>query len=205
MTGCKPDQPAGQDEPMIALGRRYCDLLLQRARFEPRSEARPWQVQAVVHIQKTIGPAAPVSPQTPPDPMPVVFETTSSRPAANRIAPPPSIGPNRRGPIPKNPAQWVTGKDYPPDAKRAGLEGTVGFALDVGADGIPSRCTVTRSSNAPVLDAATCQLLMARARFTGAVNQAGALAASTYSATIRWALPMDYLPEEMQEAKPNGS
>jgi TonB family protein len=93
-------------------------------------------------------------------------------------------------PTPANgPSGWIFASDYPPEAQRQGLEGSVGFTLAVDAAGAVSGCTVTASSGAPQLDSLTCALLSARARFTPARDAAGSAVAGTYSSRIRWTLP----------------
>ena len=80
---------------------------------------------------------------------------------------------------------WVRNSDYPRKALRQQLEGTVEFTLDVNAHGCPTRCVVTRSSNVPILDEATCRLLMRRARF-GPAEKDGKRVPATYSNHFTW-------------------
>jgi protein TonB len=50
-------------------------------------------------------------------------------------------------------------------------------------------CTVTSSSGSATLDAATCNILRRRARFTPATDSSGNPTTDTASTRIRWVLP----------------
>lgn len=92
-------------------------------------------------------------------------------------------------PVPSsNPGRWVTLADYPPEALAARAQGSVIFTLNVGNDGMPKGCSIVESSGSASLDNATCQLLMVRARFQP-VGADGYSAKSTYTNSVRWALP----------------
>jgi TonB family protein len=100
-------------------------------------------------------------------------------------------------PTPKtNPGTWVPQDAYPSDALRDGIEGAVGFTLNVGVDGRPTQCHVTSSSGNDALDWAACENLMRRARFNPAKDKKGEPMASTYSNRVRWAIPHDSAPYE---------
>ncbi len=88
-----------------------------------------------------------------------------------------------------NPGDWVNSADYPASALREEAEGVVGFTLDVDAQGVPTNCSVTRSSGNPSLDSATCTLISTRARFTPATDKKGAPVAGTWSSSVRWQIP----------------
>jgi len=64
-----------------------------------------------------------------------------------------------------NPGSWLSDADYPSRAQREERAGTVGYALDVAADGRVTGCQITKSSGHADLDEATCRLLPRRARF----------------------------------------
>ena len=49
--------------------------------------------------------------------------------------------------------------DYPPELRRAGEHGHVGYRFDVTKHGRITHCAVTASSGFPRLDAATCALV----------------------------------------------
>ncbi len=80
-------------------------------------------------------------------------------------------------------------QDYPAAALAAREQGDVGFALDVGANGRVSGCTVTQSSGSSALDSATCSLVSSRARFTPATDAGGATVADKVRGKISWVLP----------------
>lgn len=84
---------------------------------------------------------------------------------------------------------WVTDDDYPPAALRSGAAGTVGYRLDIGADGRVTNCTVTASSGNSLLDDATCSLIKRRARFEPARDDAGNVVAATFSDRFTWRIP----------------
>jgi TonB family protein len=88
-----------------------------------------------------------------------------------------------------NPASWVTNQDYPVAAMRDEREGVSGFRLTIGPDGLPQRCEIIGSSGHPDLDAATCRLVMERARFKPGRNARGEAVGGTYSNRIRWQIP----------------
>ena len=87
---------------------------------------------------------------------------------------------------PKGP--WVTAKDYPREARDAGMEGTVEFTLDVSAAGCPTICTVTKSSGHLVLDRRACWLVLMRAEFKPARDEAGNPVGAKFSSEVKWDL-----------------
>jgi TonB family protein len=91
-------------------------------------------------------------------------------------------------PSPNGPGPWVSVRDYPPQARRKGLQGNVGFTLDVSASGCPTKCVVTASSGHKVLDDETCRLMLERARFEPKLDENGAPVAATWSHVMRWRL-----------------
>lgn len=80
-------------------------------------------------------------------------------------------------------------QDYPAAALAAREQGPVGFALDVGANGRVTHCTVTQSSGSASLDDTTCVLLRSRARFTPATDAGGAPVPDRMAGRIDWKLP----------------
>jgi protein TonB len=56
----------------------------------------------------------------------------------------------------------ITSRDYPRDLRDAGVGGRVKFTFTVEPNGRVGRCTVTRSSGVPELDALTCRLVQQR-------------------------------------------
>jgi protein TonB len=80
--------------------------------------------------------------------------------ASPPAAPPPSA----------RPRTIFSRDDYPLEAVRHGWEGDVIADLTVSPTGQVSSCKIIESSGHPVLDDATCQLLIKRARFTPATD-----------------------------------
>jgi len=112
-------------------------------------------------------------------------------------APPPVVAPPPPRFTPKlaqpkgRPGDWVTTNDYPSRALREEREGTTGFRLSVGPDGRVTNCEITSSSGSPDLDAATCDNLRRRARFTPATDGEGQPTSGSYSSRTRWVIPKD--------------
>lgn len=131
-------------------------------------------------------------------PPPVTVVTTPPPPAPPPpivLAPPAAPPPPRFTPkaaAPKgNPANWATTNDYPARALREEREGTTGFRVTVGTDGRVVDCQITSSSGHADLDAATCDNVRRRARFTPATDGEGNPTTGTYSNRIRWVIPKD--------------
>jgi protein TonB len=70
-----------------------------------------------------------------------------------------------------------------------GKRGRVGFDLKVDAIGRVAGCTITRSGGDPMLDGATCRILVRRARFRPAKDLEGNPAEGTVSGEIEWKMP----------------
>lgn len=119
------------------------------------------------------GPAATGTPG------PVILPKPSPKPVYTPTAPVPS----------SPPASWFNTADYPSISARRGDEGTVGYRLEIGANGRIENCTVIRSSGHSALDRATCRLLPRRGAFSPARDDSGAKVKGTYSAEIVWQLP----------------
>ena len=80
----------------------------------------------------------------------------------------------RRGaPAPISTSLFLDGRLSADGRGRAGAQGTAGFRLVIGADGAVTGCTITRSSGDAALDAATCAILLGRARYEPARDAAG--------------------------------
>lgn len=81
--------------------------------------------------------------------------------------------------------------DYPRDALRQGLQGTVGVLGYVDTDGRLTGCKVIETSGSPSLDGRTCAILERRARYKPALDAQGTkLRVPVYRRT-RWVLPDD--------------
>jgi TonB family protein len=112
----------------------------------------------------------PVAPPPPPPPPKRLGKTQPARAAANL----PSL---------------FSSDDYPAAAVRAGEQGAVGFRLEVDKAGRVAGCAITASSGSAALDATTCRLLSARARFTPARDRKGRPVADSLTGRIVWKLP----------------
>jgi protein TonB len=132
----------------------------------------------------------------PPPPIMTVQEPPPAPPPPIIVPPPPAAPPPPRftpkGAQPKgNPGNWATTNDYPARALREEREGTTGFRVTVGPDGRVVDCQVTSSSGHADLDAATCENVRRRARFTPATDGEGNPTTGTYSNRVRWVIPKD--------------
>ena len=83
----------------------------------------------------------------------------------------------------------IMAADYPPAALAARQEGRTSFRLAIGPDGRVNGCVVLGSSGSSALDAATCRLLRARARFTPARDSDGSPTSDNYFGAFDWRLP----------------
>jgi protein TonB len=85
---------------------------------------------------------------------------------------------------------WISGaSDYPPAARRAGIEGSVAVRFTVESDGTVSGCRVTRSTANAELDETTCRLIERRFRYDPARDAAGRPVPETVTRTFDWLLP----------------
>jgi protein TonB len=113
--------------------------------------------------------------------------------AAARPPATPPASPPASPPAPRPPTGWpfslLSDDDYPAAALRAEEEGRVGYRLVIGPDGRVSACTIVQSSGSAALDAATCRIMRARARFAPARDAAGNAVADSRVGRITWALP----------------
>jgi TonB family protein len=91
-------------------------------------------------------------------------------------------------------ASWFSAGDYPAEAIRKGLQGSVTFEVDVDPSGHPGACRVTKSSGQQLLDQATCDVVRSRARFTPALGPDGKPVVGRYSTNTIWILPDLGLP-----------
>ena len=74
---------------------------------------------------------------------------------------------------PKLAAGWITFQDYPREALQRGEQGATEFRVLVTPDGKPDRCEVLWSTGNKRFDNVTCSLIMRRARFAPALDEAG--------------------------------
>ena len=124
--------------------------------------------------------------EAPPPPPAIVIPPPPSAPPP----PPPRVAAKRA--VPKgNPGNWATTNDYPSRALREEREGVTGFRVTIGTDGRVTDCSVTSSSGHSDLDAAACENIRRRARFTPASDSEGQPITDTYSNRVRWVIPKD--------------
>jgi protein TonB len=87
-------------------------------------------------------------------------------------------------------AQWISGglrdSDYPPNALRERLGGTVSIRFTVLTSGRIADCRVVRSSGNGSLDSTTCRLLTERLRFRPATNAVGQPIESRLGSDYTW-------------------
>lgn len=81
--------------------------------------------------------------------------------------------------------------DYPAAALRNNEQGRVAFALAIDANGRVNGCRITRSSGSAALDAATCRIMRARARYTPARDARGIAVPDADVGVIDWILKED--------------
>ena len=82
--------------------------------------------------------------------------------------------------------------DYPASALASGAQGTAQAQLTIGPDGRVQSCNLIRSTGNGALDAATCNILRRRAKFTPAKDSNGQATTDTYTTPpIRWEIPAD--------------
>ena len=79
--------------------------------------------------------------------------------------------------------------DYPEQALAGGTSGRVMVRVAVSAEGRPTECVPVATSGAAALDARTCQVIMARARFRPALGAAGQPVAARSIFKVTWLTP----------------
>ena len=67
----------------------------------------------------------------------------------------------------------ITSRDYPRDLQQAGIGGRVQFTFTVEPNGRVGRCSITRSSGVPELDALTCRLVQQRFVYRPSTDRTG--------------------------------
>lgn len=86
-------------------------------------------------------------------------------------------------------ADWFSNDEYPPFAKKHGLEGRVRVTLNVDADGTVSDCTIAVSSGVRSLDLVTCAAAIRFGRFKPAHDATGNPVADRVDMpAVRWQL-----------------
>jgi periplasmic protein TonB len=145
---------------------------------EPEKQIEPPVVSPPPMVVTVTPPPTIRTVDTPPPAAPIV-------PTAAPPAPPAVISAAKpRG----NPGNWANTNDYPSRALQQEREGTTGFRVTIGTNGRVIDCSVTQSSGHADLDAATCNNIKRRARFTPALRN-GEPVQGSYSNRVRWQIP----------------
>ena len=194
-------------ESLASFAESFQQTLATAERYNAKQDAATFRLilcayrVAIQRMQNTRSSApSPFQPATPPRTAPAPPTTTNmgnrpggfvtvptsppaplkplSRPAAAKAAQPPRL--LTTGLIQPN--------DYPVASMRAEEEGPVVITVTVTASGAPSACRVVASSGFAGLDAATCPLVMQRARFEPARDAAGRAVPGEYTTRIAWLL-----------------
>jgi TonB family protein len=107
------------------------------------------------------------------------------------------------GPAGADPRLLFSTDDYPAEALKRKEEGTVQAELTIGTDGHVKACKILRSST-PTLDTATCNILMARAKFIPAKDSNGNAVEDRYVTPLITWLIEDSPPaaDRMEEVQP---
>jgi protein TonB len=145
-------------------------LPVERPKPQHRQAAAPRAQPA-----KPGGSPGPKPAHAPPSVTPVVTVKPSAAPSGGGTGTGPALGAGAGGGTGGNGygdgdggtdlvqiAGDITSRDYPPDLREAGIGGRVKFTFTVEPNGRVGRCTVTRSSGVPELDALTCRLVQQR-------------------------------------------
>lgn len=101
------------------------------------------------------------------------------------------------GPALLNVGEIAGAMDYPKDALENDQQGTVGVWVLVGPDGRAVRCGVEKSSGAPVLDAQTCDLFVAKGKFRAAQDKRGRTVAGLHHQQMVWRLEGETSSEKL--------
>lgn len=90
------------------------------------------------------------------------------------------------------PMRWIKGEirdsDYPRDALRRGIGGTVGLRFTVGVKGRVTDCTVTRSSGNADLNSTTCRVIRERFRYEPSRDARGRPVPDTVEGEHLWSV-----------------
>lgn len=84
---------------------------------------------------------------------------------------------------------WFLGEDFPTSAVRDGRHGLVKYTLTVDATGGVAGCQADGPEGSSDLERATCDAVMARAKFNPATDRSGAPVVGEFEASVTWTLP----------------
>jgi TonB family protein len=85
-----------------------------------------------------------------------------------------------------DPGSWFSPSNYPTEALKKGIEGSVSFEVDVDPEGKPTACRVRVSSGYQLLDQATCDIVESKGRFIPATGPDGRPVAGHYGNRAIW-------------------
>lgn len=94
----------------------------------------------------------------------------------------------RRRPATTN-VYGLTADDYPPAALRTATQGRVIARVAVSPEGRATECATVATSGSELIDATTCRVVLARARFRPALDAAGRPVAVRMVSTFTWLIP----------------
>ena len=103
--------------------------------------------------------------------------------------------------LPSPISHYISPLDYPAEAIPQRAEGRVELTLAIDATGRLTACTVRKSSGWPVLDAATCRILLRRAKFNPARDAFGHPMSDVIETGIDWHMPP---PDLLRHLAPRG-
>ena len=92
--------------------------------------------------------------------------------------------------IPLDPSAWIRLTDYPIEALRREVGGTVVVALTIDTSGKATSCDVVVSSKFPQLDLTTCDRMVARSRYQPSTQQGGGALVRRAVERVRWLIPV---------------
>lgn len=157
-----------------------CRALRQRGYFEPARDTDGKPVAGLYSDRIGWRAAASSAGAAAPSSGAAAAPGTATCPADDRAARQPGIAFIA---LACQPDRWITPDDHPA-VRRA--EAIVGIRLAIDAEGRAGDCTVIRPSGIPVLDAGTCPIVLARARYLPALDAAGNPVPSRHFQSIRW-------------------
>ena len=85
-----------------------------------------------------------------------------------------------------NPGGWLRSADYPKESLASGKSAVIRFRLNVDAAGKATGCAIQSGTRSPEFEKTTCAILVKRANFKPASDQAGNPVASYYTSTVTW-------------------
>jgi protein TonB len=158
---------------------RLVDVKLAKPSPPPEPvKSKPQHHQAAAPKAEPVKPGGSPGPRpahAPPSVTPVVALKPSAAPSGGGTGTGPALGAGAGGGTGGNGygddeggsdleqiAGEITSRDYPRELREAGIGGRVQFTFAVEPNGRVGRCTITRSSGVPQLDALTCRLVQQR-------------------------------------------